>query len=60
MAMLIFFGGIVLGFLIGFIAMALLSAANYQNKCEQLNEALVYHRIMTGQYDQTGRCLSLE
>ncbi len=58
--MIIFFGGILLGFLIGFISMALLSAANYQNKCEQLTEALVYHRILSGQYEQAGRFLSLD
>jgi hypothetical protein len=48
MIIVIFFGGIVLGFLMGFIAMALLAAANHQNRAEKITAALAYHQIMTG------------
>lgn len=57
MTIAIFFGGILVGFLMGFIVMALLSAANYENRNEELKEALVYHQIMSGKYRDSVRYL---
>jgi hypothetical protein len=45
MAIVIFFGGILLGFLLGFIGMALLSVMHYRLHCEELREAPVYQRL---------------
>jgi fructose-specific phosphotransferase system IIC component len=57
MVITIFFGGILLGFLAGYIFMALLSAASYQNRCEQLAEALAYHQL-AGQQQPGAKYLS--
>jgi hypothetical protein len=48
MIIAIFFGGIVLGFLMGFVTMALLAAANHQNRQTQLETALAYQEFVTG------------
>jgi hypothetical protein len=45
MVLAIFFGGILLGFLTGFIFMALLAAANYHPRAVQVTEVPVYHRL---------------
>jgi hypothetical protein len=42
MNLVIFFGGILLGFLLGFTLMALLAVSSYQNQCEELAEVSVY------------------
>ena len=44
MGIVIFFGGILLGFLLGFTSMALLSVMNYRLQCQELQEAPVYQR----------------
>ncbi len=45
MSILIFFGGILAGFLLGFSGMALLSARSYRLQAEALQEAPVYQQI---------------
>jgi hypothetical protein len=45
MLIIIFFGGILAGFLLGFSSMALLSVMNYRLQCEQLWEAPIHQRI---------------
>jgi hypothetical protein len=41
MTIIIFFGGVLFGFLIGVTSMALISAINYRTQCEELREVLV-------------------
>ncbi len=45
MIVVIFFGGILAGFLLGFSSMALLSVMNYRLECEKMRQAPVYERI---------------
>lgn len=49
MPVVIFFGGILLGFLLGFTGMALLSVMNYRLQCEKLREAPVYQQRLPHQ-----------
>jgi hypothetical protein len=42
MLIVIFFGGILAGFLLGFSFMALLSVMNYRLQCEQLREVSIH------------------
>jgi hypothetical protein len=52
MGIVIFFGGILLGFLLGFIGMALLSVMNYRLQCSELREVPVYEHITPHQEGQ--------
>lgn len=45
MSIIIFFGGILAGFLLGFSGMALLSARSYRLQAEALQEAPVYQHL---------------
>jgi hypothetical protein len=45
MVIVIFFGGILAGFLLGFSGMALLSARSYRLQVEAIQEAAAYHQI---------------
>jgi hypothetical protein len=45
MSIVIFFGGILMGFLLGFIGMALLSVRSYRLQSEALEEAPGYQQI---------------
>jgi hypothetical protein len=45
MGIVIFFGGILMGFLLGFSGMAILSARSYRLQSEALQEAPVYQQI---------------
>jgi len=45
MIIVIFFGGILAGFLLGFSGMALLSARSYRLQAEALQEAAAYQQI---------------
>jgi hypothetical protein len=45
MSIVIFFGGILMGFLLGFSGMAYLSARSYRLQSEGLPEATVYQQI---------------
>ena len=45
MTIVIFFGGILAGFLLGFSGMALLSARSYRLQAEALQEASVYQQL---------------
>jgi hypothetical protein len=45
MIIVIFFGGILAGFLLGFSGMALLSARSYRLQAEALQEAAAYQPI---------------
>jgi hypothetical protein len=45
MVIVIFFGGILAGFLLGFSGMALLSARSYRLQAEALHEAAAYQQI---------------
>jgi hypothetical protein len=45
MSILIFFGGILAGFLLGFSGMALLSARSYRLQAEALQEVSVFQQI---------------
>jgi len=42
MVILIFFGGILMGFLLGFSSMALLAARSYRLECQELEKVPVY------------------
>ena len=45
MTIVIFFGGILAGFLLGFSGMALLSARSYRLQAEALQETSVYQQL---------------
>lgn len=45
MVIVIFFGGILAGFLLGFSGMALLSARSYRLQAEALHEAAAYQQL---------------
>ena len=45
MTIVIFFGGLVAGFLIGWIGMALLTMSSLKNQEDDLGENLVYHEL---------------
>jgi hypothetical protein len=45
MVIIIFFGGILAGFLLGFSGMAFLSARSYRLQAEALQEASIYQQI---------------
>ncbi|MFA5110289.1 MAG: hypothetical protein WC443_02675 [Desulfobaccales bacterium] len=45
MLIVIFFGGILAGFLLGFSSMALLSVMNYRLQCQQMQKVAVHRRI---------------
>ena len=45
MVIVIFFSGILLGFLLGFSSMAVLAAMNYRLEVQRLQEVQVYQRL---------------
>jgi hypothetical protein len=45
MVIVIFFGGILLGFLLGFSSMAVLSAMNHRLECREFQEVPVYQQV---------------
>ncbi len=49
MSMVIFFGGLVMGFLMGWVAMVLLTMATERNQQAQLAEGLIFCQISPGQ-----------
>jgi hypothetical protein len=48
MIIAIFFGGIILGFLMGSVTMALFAAASYQNRQAELEATLVHEEVVAG------------
>jgi hypothetical protein len=51
MLMVIFFGGILAGFLLGFSSMALLSVMNYRLQCQEMQEAKISQKGFPHQED---------